>query len=183
MNALDGKQWLLFVALGLASIILGAIAWMDAISVTLASAMFLGVLVMIAGAVQVFHAFAIKASGGFLFSLLLGIAYLLGGALLIEEPATGSVIITIFIAMCMVVAGTVRAIVAFQNRGVPGWWVVLFGGLVSLVVGIMLYATLPWSGLWLVGTLIAVELIIAGVGWIQFGLALRRGTTEVGTGF
>ena len=43
-----------------------------------------------------------------------------------------------------------------------------------LVVGVMLYATLPWSGLWVVGTLIAVELIVQGVSWLQFGLALRR---------
>ncbi|NHN83091.1 HdeD family acid-resistance protein [Acetobacter musti] len=181
MNGPGGKQWMVFVALGLASVILGAVAWVDAVSVTLASAMVLGVLVMIAGVVQIFHAFAVRETGGLLLSLLLGIAYLICGGLLIEEPATGSVIITIFIAMCMVVAGMVRVIVAFQNRAISGWWMVLLGGLVSVVVGTMLYATLPWSGLWLVGTLIAIELIVAGVGWIQFGLALRRGM--IGTGF
>ena len=44
----------------------------------------------------------------------------------------------------------------------------------SLLVGIMLYMMLPWSGLWVVGTLIAVELIMHGVSWIQFGLSLRK---------
>jgi uncharacterized membrane protein HdeD (DUF308 family) len=38
----------------------------------------------------------------------------------------------------------------------------------------LLYLMLPWSGLWVVGTLIAVELIFHGVSLVQFGLALRR---------
>jgi uncharacterized membrane protein HdeD (DUF308 family) len=41
------------------------------------------------------------------------------------------------------------------------------------VVGLALYLTLPWSGLWLIGTFVAVELIVSGVSWVQFGLALR----------
>ncbi len=48
------------------------------------------------------------------------------------------------------------------------------GGVISLLVGLMLYLMLPWSGLWVVGTLIAVELIFHGVSWIQFGLTLRK---------
>ena len=48
------------------------------------------------------------------------------------------------------------------------------GGVISLLVGVMLVWMLPWSALWVVGTLIAVELIVHGVSWIQFGLALRK---------
>jgi len=56
----------------------------------------------------------------------------------------------------------------------PGWGLLLAGGVISLLVGVMLYLMLPWSGLWVVGTLIAVELIFHGVSWIQFGLTLRK---------
>jgi len=41
-------------------------------------------------------------------------------------------------------------------------------------VGIMLYQALPWSGLWVLGTLIAVEMIVQGVSWIGFGMDLRK---------
>ena len=50
----------------------------------------------------------------------------------------------------------------------------LLGGLVSIGVGIALYITLPWSGLWVLGTLIAIELIMHGAAWLEFGLGLRR---------
>jgi len=46
---------------------------------------------------------------------------------------------------------------------------------------VMLVLMLPWSGLWVVGTLIAVELIIHGVSWIQVGLALRKGPQRAST--
>jgi uncharacterized membrane protein HdeD (DUF308 family) len=50
----------------------------------------------------------------------------------------------------------------------------LFSGLITLLIGLLIYASLPWSSLWVIGTLIAVELVIHGITWIQFGLMLRR---------
>ena len=46
--------------------------------------------------------------------------------------------------------------------------------MITFLIAILLYSTLPWSGLWVLGTLIAVELAIQGITWIQFGLMLRR---------
>jgi uncharacterized membrane protein HdeD (DUF308 family) len=35
--------------------------------------------------------------------------------------------------------------------------------------------SLPWSSLWLLGTIVGFELIYHGIAWISFGLALHRG--------
>ncbi|NHN88551.1 HdeD family acid-resistance protein [Acetobacter conturbans] len=183
MNTHVGNRWLRFVLLGIASIALGAFAWIDAISVTLASTVLFGVIFIIAGAFQLAHAFSCREWSSRLLSALLGCLYILGGMLLIEEPATGSAFITAFIAISMVIGGAVRSMIAFQNRALSGWWMMMLGGLVTIAIGVMLYATLPWSGLWLVGTLIACELIFAGIGWVQFGLALRRGTVVIERNF
>ncbi|GAA07068.1 HdeD family acid-resistance protein [Acetobacter senegalensis] len=168
------KKWGLFVALGAALIILGFIAAIDAVSVTLASTIFIGVLLIIAGTMQMIHAFAVRDWGGFLFSLLAGVLYIIAGVMIIEEPVTGAGMITLFAAACFIVVGIMRCILAIQSRGLPGWGIVLFGGVISLLVGLSLYFTLPWSGLWLIGTFIAVELIASGIGWVQIGLALRQ---------
>ncbi len=82
--------------------------------------------------------------------------------------------ITILVAAALVIGGVLRIAIGIQHRHMPGWVLMILGGLISLLVGVMLYVMLPWSGLWVVGTLIAVELIVHGVSWIQFGLALRR---------
>ncbi|MDG6095280.1 HdeD family acid-resistance protein [Acetobacter sp. AN02] len=169
------KQWGLFVGLGITSVILGIIAWIDAISVTLASTVVIGVVVLIAGVVQCVHAFSVRQWGGFLFSLIGGILYALCGVLIVKEPVTGSVIITVLISLCLIIGGLSRCFIAFRFNNLPGWWIGLLSGLTAIFIGIALYMTLPWSGLWLIGIMISCELIIAGISWIQTGFAMRRG--------
>ncbi|GBR02143.1 HdeD family acid-resistance protein [Gluconacetobacter sp. 1b LMG 1731] len=174
------QRWQLFVLLGLLSVALGIVAWIDAISVTLASTVIIGIVLVIAGGAQLFHAFAVRDWGGFMLSLLGGALYVAGGISLMYEPVTGSIVLTLFIAACLIVSGTMRMLIAARHRELNGWWIILGAGLISLLVGVCLYMTLPWSGLWLIGTFIAVELIAAGVGWVQFGLALRQANTLTG---
>ena len=166
--------WGWFVALGIAQLILGVIAWFDVIAFTIAGVIFIGALVLVAGIFQIVHAFMDREWGGFALHLLVGVLYVIGGFLLMDEPVQGSVVITILVAVALIIGGVLRIAMGFQHRHMPGWGLLLASGVISLAVGVMLYLTLPWSGLWVVGTLIAVELIVHGVSWIQFGLALRR---------
>ena len=112
----------------------------------------------------------------FALHLLVGVLYVFGGFMLMDEPVQGSVIITIFVAVALIIGGVLRMVIGVRYRPAPGWALLVLGGVISLLIGAMLYAMLPWSGLWVVGTLIAVELVIHGISWIQFGLALRHRT-------
>jgi uncharacterized membrane protein HdeD (DUF308 family) len=167
-------RWGWFVALGILQLVLGAIAWFDVIAFTIAGVIFIGALLVVAGAFQIVHAFMDRTWGTFALHLLVGVLYVIGGLLLMDEPVQGSVIITLFVAAALIIGGILRIAIGLRHRSMPGWGLMLAGGVISLLVGVMLYMTLPWSGLWVVGTLIAVELIMHGVSWIQFGLALRR---------
>jgi uncharacterized membrane protein HdeD (DUF308 family) len=166
--------WGWFLALGILQLVLGVVAWFDVIAFTIAGVIFIGALLLVAGVFQVIHAFMDREWGGFALHLLIGILYVIGGFLLMDEPIQGSVVITILVAAALIIGGVLRIAIAVQHRQMPGWGMLLVGGVISLVVGVLLYLTLPWSGLWVVGTLIAIELIVHGVSWIQFGLALRR---------
>lgn len=166
--------WGWFLALGILQLVLGIVAWFDVIAFTIAGVIFIGALLLVAGVFQVIHAFMDREWGGFALHLLIGILYVIGGFLLMDEPIQGSVVITILVAAALIIGGVLRIAIAVQHRHMPGWGMLLVGGVISLVVGVLLYLTLPWSGLWVVGTLIAIELIVHGVSWIQFGLALRR---------
>ena len=166
--------WGWFVALGIAQLVLGIIAWFDAIAFTIAGVFFIGALLLVAGGFQIVHAFMDREWRSFLFHLLAGALYVIGGFLIMAEPLEGALVITILVSAALVVGGIFRIVIAAQHRAMTGWVLMLIGGLVSVAVGIMLWATLPWSGLWVLGTLIAVELVVQGVCWLQFGLGLRR---------
>lgn len=167
-----GAGW--FIAFGVVMVILGVIAWFDVIAVTIAGTLFIGAMLLIGGIVQVVHAFMDRQWQAFLFHLLAGLLSAIAGFLIMAEPIQGSVAITIFLAIALVLAGALRIAIAVQHREMQGWGMLLFAGIVTVIVGILLYATLPWSGLWVLGTLIAVELIVQGIGWIRLGFAMRQ---------
>lgn len=169
-----GAGW--FIALGVVMVILGVIAWFDVIAVTIAGTLFIGAMLLIGGIVQIFHAFMDRQWQAFLLHVLAGLLSAIAGFLIMAEPIQGSVVITIFLAIALILAGAFRIAIAVQHREMPGWGMLLFAGIVTVIVGILLYATLPWSGLWVLGTLIAVELIVQGIGWIRLGFVMRQDT-------
>ena len=67
-------SWGWFVALGIAQLVLGVIAWFDVIAFTIAGVIFIGALLVVAGVFQVVHAFMDREWGGFALHLLVGCA-------------------------------------------------------------------------------------------------------------
>ena len=167
-------HWGWFVAAGVGMLVLAVIVLADVVAASIASVIVIGAMMFVGGIIQIAQALVtMRGWRNFLFCLLGGVLYLVGGAFIIQEPVQGSVVITIFLLVAMMVGGIVRIIIALRHRELPGWWLMLIGGLISIIVSFMLYLTLPWSGLWVLGTLIGVELIVQGLTWLRFGFALR----------
>lgn len=167
-------RWGWFVVLGIVLIILGVIAWLDVVAVTLASTIIIGAMLLVGGAFQIIHAFMSKGWRGFVFGLLSGVLYVIAGLMIMNEPVGGAILLTILIAAALFVGGIVRIVLALRHRDMRAWGLLLLSGIIGVVVGIVLYASMPWSGLWVLGTLIAVELIVQGFSWLYFGFALRN---------
>jgi uncharacterized membrane protein HdeD (DUF308 family) len=168
------SKWGWFVALGLVLIAAGVFALGDVVAVTLVSVIFIGAMLLAGGIFQIIHAFMTKQWSGFLLNLLVGLLYVIGGFLIMQEPVHGSIIITLLLLAAILVGGITRITIALRHRQLTGWWLMLLGGIISVILAVMLYASLPWSGLWVLGTLIAIELLIHGFTWLQVGMSLRR---------
>ena len=110
----------------------------------------------------------------FLLNLFGGVLSLIAGFLIMDEPVRGALVLTIVVVAFLAVGGITRIVLAFRHREMANWGLLAVSGVVSLLVAGLHNATFPWSGLWVLGTLIAVELIVQGIGWLSFGLALRR---------
>ena len=60
---------------------------------------------------------------------------------------------------------------AFQHKPMRGWGWVLFNGVVSILLGVLITYQWPLSGTWAVGILVGVDLLIGGFGLIRTGSA------------
>jgi uncharacterized membrane protein HdeD (DUF308 family) len=167
-------KWGWFVALGVVMVLAGGFALADTVLVTLLSVIFIGAAMVVGGIFQVIHAYANKGWGTFLFGLLSGAFYIVGGFLIMNEPVRGSLVITLLLLVVLTVGGVLRIVMALRHREIKSWWFLLLTGLLSIGLAVILWSSLPWASLWLLGTVVAVELIFHGAAWIAMGFELRR---------
>lgn len=168
------SHWSWSVLFGTALIGLGTFAWFAVVSVRFAGLAWIGAALGVGGIAEILHALRDRGWGMFVPHLLAGAVYALSGALAMAEPASGGAVLTALVAGLVVAGGLLRIAIALRLWHLGGAGLLLMGGVVSLGVGVALERTLPWAGIWVPGSLIAVELIVHGAAWFEFGLALRR---------
>ena len=165
-----------FIFLGLVLILAGAAATAFPLLGTLAVAVSIAIAFAIAGLAQTVHAFAARSWSGFLLDLLIGLLYLAAGVVLWLNPLGGAVTLTVILAVVLVLDGVFRSILAFQVRPRTGWVWLLLGGIVSIILGIMIWHQLPSSALWILGLLLGINLMFSGLTFLK--LASTKGSPE-----
>ncbi len=166
------KNWGWLLALGIISIILGILALGSSAFFTIASMIFFGWILLIMGILELVYSFWQRHWGGFFLHLLNGILASVVGVIMIGNPAASALFLTLMLAMFFMVAGLFRIITSLAMR-FPSWGWRLFNGIISLLLGILLWVQWPWSGLWAIGMFIGVDLIFSGWGSVMLALAAR----------
>ncbi len=162
------ERWGWLMALGVAMVALGAIAVGSAVQATFLTVGVLGALLIAGGVVLAIHAFELRKQGGFVMSLFLGVLYVLAGIALISSPVLSAMTITLVMGILFVVSGVYRVISAVVKRFEHwGWYLV--GGLVTLLLGLMLWLQWPVSSLYTLGVFLGVDLML--IGWTLVALA------------
>ncbi len=165
--------WCCFLMLGVLLVLCGAAAIVVPPLFTLITAIVLGIALMVAGIVTIISSFWIGKWSGMLLHLLAGILYLVVGFIVSERPIEGAIIITLFIAATFIVLGLFRIVSALVVR-YPQWGWVLFNGIITLLLGLVIYRHFPNSALWVIGILVGVELVFNGWTWIMLALAVKK---------
>ncbi|MGB7951617.1 MAG: HdeD family acid-resistance protein [Candidatus Binatia bacterium] len=167
------RSWGWFLALGIALIVLGTIALGSALVMTIASVFFFGWLMIIAGVMEAVHAFWRKRWAGFFLDLLTGILYVVVGWMMVTNPKESALLLTLIIAMFLLFEGVFRIVAALSAR-YPHWGWVLLNGVISLVLGLMIWRQWPYSGLWVIGLFVGIEMLFNGWSLVMLSLASRR---------
>ena len=167
-------KWGWIVALGVVYLIAGFIALGSVAMATVVSVFVVGVMMIVAGVAEVFSAFQIKSWGKFLLWALLGVLYIIAGFVTFQNPLLAAVLLTLVLGASLVVSGIMRIVLAFNmKREMPWIWVAL-SGVITLLLGALILVRWPVSSLYILGLFLAIDLIMAGAGWVGLGLGLRR---------
>jgi uncharacterized membrane protein HdeD (DUF308 family) len=130
-------------------------------------------LVIVAGVVHLIGSFAARSTGGFFWRLLVGCAYLIAGVYLLLNPKLGLVSLTLALAVLFFVEGIFHIVTYFQLRSAPGSSWLLFDGIVTLLLAVLIGLHWPSSAVWAVGTIVGINLLMSGFTRLMYSRAVR----------
>ena len=165
---------------GILSLVLGVMGTFMSVAVTMASIVVFGMLLIIAGVIFFIDSFSAPEWKGRLLGLLISLLYVAGGIVMVIYPTGSAVWFTLFIAAFLIVIGATRIFMGFKIKDiVKAWGWMVFGGMLSIVLGIMIYAQWPFSGLWVIGLFISIEMIIQGFNAIILSRVIKTAQKDL----
>src|ERR1700730_12169500 len=136
-------------------------------------------LIVLAGVVHLMLAFRAHGAGSMIWKLLVGLAYVFFGGYLILHPLLGVASLTLLLASLFLIEGVLNIVLYVKMRPVKGSAWVLIDGIVTLLLGLLIYMQWPSSSAWAIGTLVGISMISSGAARVVMSLAVQKGVEDV----
>jgi len=162
------------IVAGILSVVAGFVCIAHPALGSLSVTLIVGIAMIVGGIARMFGVFSADSFGHGLLALIGGLLKLLAGLVTVAVPGLGMATLTLILAVWLLVDGLSGIMLSFRLRPGHGWGWVLAGSIAGLVLGCMLLAHWPWSGLIAVGMLAGIQLIVSGAVMISIGSAVRR---------
>jgi uncharacterized membrane protein HdeD (DUF308 family) len=170
------STWWCFLVLGILLVLCGTAALVFpalTILTSFAVVVILGIALLVGGVATIITSFWAGKWSGTLLQLLVGILYVVAGFVITDTPVASAVTLTAFAAAFFIVVGAFRTLAAFVVR-FPHWGWAALNGVITFLLGVIIYRHFPQSALWVIGVLVGVEMLLHGWMWIMLSLALRN---------
>jgi uncharacterized membrane protein HdeD (DUF308 family) len=164
-----GRNWWLFVVLGLVCLITGVLAIVWPGKTLLVVGILAGAYLLVTAILEIIDAI-IGEPGGRALSAILGVISLIAGLVFLRRPGESLLAIVIVAGIFLIAAGVIRIVRAFGSTG-RRWWGVT-AGLIEVIIGIVI---LSWPGIGLatLAVFFAITMLVRGALAIATGLRLR----------
>ncbi len=168
----------LTVVSGIILLIAGLLAVMSPFVAGMSITIMVGAMLAVGGIGQCFLAFKAGAFGRGLMIFIVGVLMAIAGFYMMNQPVAGLAKLTIILMYYLLVTGALEISVAFQLKPAAGWGLELFNGIVTLLLGVMLWRQFPLSGAWAIGVLFGIKMIFSGWAFIFIGRNVKKMTAE-----
>lgn len=167
------SKWGWFVGFGALSVVLGLATLVYlVVAGTIASVYMIGLAMILAGGVEIALGAKAKSWGGAAIWVVVGLLYVVAGAFALAQPLIAAAGFTLMIGAALLVVGVARIVAAVQTNHGPRAMLIVAGAVTALL-GVMILASWPASGLFVLGTFLGIDLLFYGLSWIAFGMRLK----------
>jgi uncharacterized membrane protein HdeD (DUF308 family) len=165
---------LLVLLLGVLLIVGGVLALANPFAASLAVTTLVGAFLLVGGALQLWMAFSDATDPHRLWNGLVGALGILTGIVLLADPLSGVVSLTLVLGVMFLVTGAMRLIVAFRVRETPFFWMLLLSGAASVLIGVLVFSDFGSAATSLLGILLGIQLLAEGAALVALGLLARN---------
>jgi len=173
MKGLDMKGTGKMTVLGLMLMVLGVLAIAAPLAVGTSVILMIGVLVLIGGIIRLVWAARSPSGSERNLWFIIGGLMALCGIVMLARPGVASGFLTILLAIYFIADGSFEIIGSFQVKPAEGWGWMLFGGIISLLLGILIWRQFPISGALAIGVFLGIKLILSGLMTLMVGATAR----------
>lgn len=166
------------IVLGGLMMVLGLAAISLPLTTSLAFTFWIGWLLIGNSVLKLVYALQTRREGGFAVKLLLFALYLGAGILLVVNPLEGVLTLTLLLGGFLVAEGISELLLAFQLRSLANWGWVLFNAILTLLVGVVIWAEWPLDAPWVIGVLVGISFIASGFSRVMLSLAVRNAVSK-----
>nr|BFD66008.1 HdeD family acid-resistance protein [Bdellovibrio sp. HAGR004] len=166
------------IFLGTVMLLLGIAAVIFASVSTLASVVFLGAVLGVAGVFEITYGVQGRKDGELWPHLGLGILSLACSFLIVRNPIENTLGLTLLVSFLLLASGLTKLIGSLSER-TPGWGWMAISGATSFLLGSIVLLTFPASAFWTIGTFVGVDLILVGLSFIGMGVSVKKIKQEI----
>jgi uncharacterized membrane protein HdeD (DUF308 family) len=160
--------------LGVLLVLLGIGAFARPYIPSLTINFFIGGLLLTAGVMRIIAAFGTYTWKGFWLTLLCGALSVVSGTAMLAMPAVGIDALVVFIGLLILFEAGGKIAAAFSvPRDYPWGWILL-DGVVTAVLGGILFMATPGQAAVYLGVIVAIHLIASGAMLLGAGVWLNR---------
>jgi uncharacterized membrane protein HdeD (DUF308 family) len=163
--------------IGYTTIVMGIIALAAPAMTAGTVVLVVGFVMLATGLTQVFQGFRGQSWRDKIMPLMLGFISCVSGILVLAHPLLGLGFLTLLLSTYFVVGGLWKIIAAFKFKPAGSWYWLLLGGLLSLVLGLLIWNQWPLSGVWAIGILVGIDFITTGVAIVVLAMGIKRGAS------
>ncbi len=168
------KHWGTILTLGILMTVLGTIGFFQPMAYTVATVVFFGALLLVAGGAGIVAAFKLRGWPGMTSAILIAALFILTGAAMLMHPIITGFSLTLLIAGFLIATGAAKCWLGFTHKERHGWGWIVANGATSVLLGFLIFGGFPGSGLWVIGLFLAIELVFDGWGAVVLALAARE---------
>lgn len=163
-----------FIAVAVLFILLGIFAIAEPFAAGLGVTLLVGWLLVIGAVAHFISAFKGQGARHVILQVVVGLVYLIGGLYFLTHTIMGVSTLTLLLSGVILAEGVMEVMAYVRLKSMQGASWMLINGIVTLLLGGLIWFHWPSSSVWAIGTLVGVNLLMTGISRLMLGLVARK---------